>query len=120
MKKITLAIVSAAVLVSGVAVAQPGPSHRGPDVRIEHRDMRIDRKGQPPRHAEPQRHAKPRWAKGQRFDWKKNRYREVHARDYRRYHLHAPPRGHRWVEVDGRFLLVNAATGIIASILMMQ
>lgn len=142
MKKIALVVASAAVLVSGAAFAQPYPSHRGPDVRIEHRDtrsprpdvriehrdvrterrdVRIERHDRHPRHVEPQhRPGRPHWAKGQRFEWKKHRHREIHARDYRRYRLQEPPRGHRWVEVDGRFMMVNVATGIIASIFMMH
>lgn len=142
MKKMALFVASIAIVVSGAAVAQPHPLHRGPDAHIEHRDVRSQRPGahnryrdvrtehrdvriehhdRHPRHVEPQhRRGRPHWAKGQRFEWKKYRYREIHARDYRRYRLQEPPRGHRWVEVDGRFLMVNVATGIIASIFMMH
>ena len=39
--------------------------------------------------------------------------------DYRVYHLAAPRPGYHWVRVpDGRFLLVAAATGVIADILL--
>jgi Ni/Co efflux regulator RcnB len=37
--------------------------------------------------------------------------------DYRHYHLHQPPRGYEWREVDGNFVLAAAATGVIASII---
>jgi len=38
--------------------------------------------------------------------------------DYRVYHLAPPPRGYRWIRPpDGRFILVAAATGLIAEIL---
>jgi Ni/Co efflux regulator RcnB len=36
--------------------------------------------------------------------------------DYRRYHLHAPPRGYEWREVDGNYVMAAVATGIIASV----
>lgn len=38
--------------------------------------------------------------------------------DYRRYHLAAPPRGYRWVRpADDRYLLVEAASGLISQAL---
>lgn len=40
------------------------------------------------------------------------------VRDWHRYDLPAPPPHHRWVKVDGEFILVAAATGVIASILL--
>ena len=38
--------------------------------------------------------------------------------DYRRYHLHAPPRGYEWREVDGNYVLAAVATGVIASVIV--
>ena len=35
------------------------------------------------------------------------------VRDYDRYHLRPPPRGHYYVEVDGRILIIQAATQIV-------
>ncbi|MGB6686982.1 MAG: RcnB family protein [Terracidiphilus sp.] len=53
-------------------------------------------------------------------EWKKG----VHIRDedwrrgdqvdYRQYHLHAPPRGYEWREIDGNYVLANSSTGIIS------
>lgn len=37
----------------------------------------------------------------------------VVIRDYDRYHLRPPPRGHYYVEVDGRILIIQAATQIV-------
>jgi Ni/Co efflux regulator RcnB len=54
------------------------------------------------------------WKKGARMnhdDW--NRGERV---DYRHYHLHAPPRGYEWREVDGNYVMAAVATGVIASI----
>ena len=42
--------------------------------------------------------------------------RDIHyvvIRDYDRYHLHRPPPGHYYVDVDGRVLLIAAATSIV-------
>ena len=56
------------------------------------------------------------WRKGYRMqhdDW--NRGERV---DYRQYHLHAPPRGYEWREVDGNYVMAAVATGVIASIVV--
>jgi Ni/Co efflux regulator RcnB len=56
------------------------------------------------------------WRKGYRMnhdDW--NRGARI---DYRRYHLHAPPRGYEWREVDGNYVLAAVATGMISSIII--
>jgi Ni/Co efflux regulator RcnB len=54
------------------------------------------------------------WHKGARIqdeDWR----RGEHV-DYREHHLRAPPRGHEWRMVDGNYVLVAVATGVIASV----
>jgi Ni/Co efflux regulator RcnB len=43
--------------------------------------------------------------------------RYVVIRDYDRYHLRAPPRGYYYADVDGRILLIAAATSIIVDAL---
>lgn len=42
----------------------------------------------------------------------------IEVRDYDRYHLRPPPRGHYYVEVDGRILLIQAATQLILEALV--
>lgn len=61
--------------------------------------------------------AKKAWKRGDRIDvvYLQPRY---YVEDYRAYRLAPPPRGHRWVVVDGRYVLVAVATGIIADILL--
>lgn len=75
--------------------------HHGP--RVVHRDVRIV-------------HTGPRWARGHYVphEYRQGRYlvRGHHPR------LYAPPRGHHWVQVNGDFLLVAAATGLIAHVLL--
>ena len=56
------------------------------------------------------------WRRGARIshnDW--NRGRHVVSRHY---HLHAPPRGYQWREVDGNYVLAAVATGVIASVIV--
>lgn len=56
----------------------------------------------------------PRWHKGQYLPRHVVQQRHV-VIDHRHHrHLYAPPRGHQWVNVDGEFLLVAVATGLIA------
>ncbi len=56
------------------------------------------------------------WKRGyrmQRGDWSRGE-----RIDYRRFrHLHAPPRGYEWREVDGNFVMAAVATGVIASVI---
>lgn len=74
--------------------------HR-PDVRIVHPHRHVYRDG-------------PRWQRGQYLP--RHVIRERHVVIDHRHHrqLYAPPRGHQWVQVDGEFLLVAVATGLIA------
>jgi Ni/Co efflux regulator RcnB len=56
------------------------------------------------------------WRRGGRMDndaW--NRGARV---DWRRHHLRNPPRGYEWREVNGRYVLAAAATGLIADIIL--
>lgn len=57
-----------------------------------------------------------RWARGQylpQYYWG-NQYVVY---DYNRYHLRAPPRGYRWYNVNGDFVLAAIAGGLIAEAL---
>ena len=56
------------------------------------------------------------WKKGYHMnhdDWARGR-----QIDYRTYHLHQPPRGYEWREVDGNFVEAAVATGVIASVVV--
>lgn len=48
------------------------------------------------------------------------RYRDGYYRvnDWRYRGLRPPPRGHYWTYIDGRYVLIAAATGVITAILM--
>ncbi len=36
--------------------------------------------------------------------------------DYKQYHLHRPPAGYEWREVDGNYVMAAVATGVISSV----
>lgn len=78
--------------------------HHGP--RVVHRDVRIVHR-HPPAYG---RHA--RWQRGHYLpvEYRQSRYVVRHHHPQ----LYAPPRGHHWIQVNGEFLLVAAATGLIA------
>lgn len=70
--------------------------HHGP--RVVYRDVRVVHKG-------------PHWKRGQYVpvQYRQSRYVVRHHHPS----LYAPPRGHHWIQVNGEFLLVAAATGLI-------
>ncbi|MGE3250591.1 MAG: RcnB family protein [Hyphomonadaceae bacterium] len=58
------------------------------------------------------------WRRGERLSpYERARYHRV--ADYRRYRLHAPPRGYEWRRSDsGEFILAAVATGVILSVIL--
>jgi Ni/Co efflux regulator RcnB len=48
------------------------------------------------------------------------RNRQYVVNDWRGHHLSAPPRGHQWVQTGSDYVLVAAATGLIAQIFLNQ
>ena len=99
-----------------------GDDRRGDDRRGDyHRD---DYRGGPPGHRYdgpgrgPDFRGPPHWARGHYLphDYRQPRY--VVA-DWHDHHLRPPPRGYRWMQVDGGdFLLVAIATGIITQVIL--
>lgn len=84
--------VLASILSGGVAVADD--HHHDNHAYIRHDEWR---RGAMIRHQD--------WNRGERID-------------YRHYHLHAPPHGYEWREVDGNYVLAAAATGVITSVVV--
>lgn len=107
MKTILSLLTAATILAAPIAEAQ---ELRGPDRdrhRPHERTVVIEKKTVIVR--------EPHWKKGHRLS-RAERARLAEVRDYRRYRLSAPPRGYQWVRVDNQFLLIGAASGVIASI----
>ena len=72
----------------------------------------------PPRHMAPPPRAgyhAPVYRKGYRLP---PHAHGVVVRDYRGHGLHKAPRGHEWRSIDGRYLLVAIATGVITDIVI--
>lgn len=120
----------AGLLVTAPASLQAQP-HHGPRAKADQgsqsrqaprRDARNDRgprsrQATRPRYREVTVSRSNRWRRGQRIAV--NQRRHV-VNDWNQRGLRAPPRGHRWVRESnnsGDYLLIVAATGLIASIL---
>lgn len=71
----------------------------------------------PPSHAYRGAGPNHNWHRGSRLP---PSYRTQHyvVRDWRGHRLHAPPRGHYWVQNGADYLLVAIATGVIAQIVL--
>jgi Ni/Co efflux regulator RcnB len=91
--------------LSGAALARPDDHNHGPQRPAWHERQTSDGH---------------HWRKGQRLAPNQRRYV---VNDWNRRGLRAPPRGYHWVRENnnsGDYILVAAATGIIASILAQQ
>lgn len=99
---IAVSTLAAFMFTSGLAFAQHDDHHD------HHQDHYQDHHQRYVHHKDWRRGAHMR-----REDW--NRGERI---DYRHYHLHAPPRGYEWREVDGNYVLAAIATGVIASVIV--
>lgn len=87
--------------------------------RDERRDDRHRYHAQPSySHGNGYYRAGPRFHRGGYLPYE-YRQRPYYVTNWNAYpHLYAPPYGHQWVNVDGEFLLVALATGLIANALL--
>jgi Ni/Co efflux regulator RcnB len=115
----TLVLVGAtACFTSGAAIAQPhcppGQAKKGNcQLWYDDRYYRSTDRAYEEGYRDGRRDA--RWEIGHRLP---NDVRYVVIRDYDRYHLRPPPRGHYYAEVDGRILLIQAATQLVLEALI--
>ena len=113
MKRLIAASLALSMLAAtGSAFAAPGHHddrnrYDRHDPRHDHRD---DRRGPSHGHAY---NAPPK-----RGGYLPRDHRGSYVRDYHRHGLHAPARGQEWRQVDGRYVLIAAATGLIANVVL--
>lgn len=122
---ITATLAAATLGMAGTASADDERRHgprgdrweqRHDDRRFDrhvHRDVRIVHE-----HRYGPRAAGPRWHRGGYVPRDVWQHRRVAWNQHRYPRLYAPPRGHQWVQVDGEFLLVAVATGLIANVIL--
>jgi Ni/Co efflux regulator RcnB len=112
--KTLVILASLASLAVGPALADPGHGH-GHDKGKGH--------GGPPGLADkpygmPPGQAKKMWRKGERMPVTYYTRHEYYVVEPARYHLRYPPRGYRWVLVDGDAYLVRTEGGLIADVIV--
>ena len=120
MKK-TLTVLCAALVLSTplASFAQPGPDHHddgpphqgnphpGQPQRFDHHDN-----GRRPAYPNPNFRPEAGYVIEPRY--RADRY---WVTDWRARHLYAPPHDHRWLYVNGDYVLVAIATGVVVSVL---
>jgi Ni/Co efflux regulator RcnB len=111
-------------LAATASFAQPAPYPQHDDRGVHHDDHGHQPPPPPPEHrmpppppprAEMTRHED--WRKGQRIE-AEYRNRQYVVDSWHEHGLRQPPRGYQWVEVGGDYLLIAAATGIIADMVL--
>jgi len=136
LRALTIGVMIAALGTAGIAQANPGPGNgNGPGNGPGH-DRGRDRG--PHGHDAPQGHGGPPGRddhhgrhdyghdRAPHHGWRKgghiadNYYRDDRywVRDWHSRHLPEPPRGHRWLQVDGDYVLAAVATGVITAIIL--
>lgn len=126
MKRIILSALAAAMLSATAMTAQAAPvqgsnmhvqyvqdGRYGPVIKrkVEREVVRKDRFG---RNVVVKRTTTTRWMRGHRLpDWR----RQHIVRDYYHHGLRRPGPGQQWVRVNNDYLLIAAASGIIAGVI---
>ncbi|WP_147196155.1 RcnB family protein [Pantoea sp. MBD-2R] len=97
----------------------PQNNQHGGQPNEQHGGQQHDQRGHEP---QPQHNAEHRPA--QHGDFRKGRplpekYRGegYQVNDWRKHGLKAPPAGHRWQNIDGNYVLIAVATGVITSVI---
>ena len=117
MKKIILGALTAAMLVSPIAIA---PASAAPQREVTR--VKVKPNGRTVITSRTVRAPAPnyrKWNRGQRFDRRyAQNYREVpNWQQYRGRRLYAPPRGYHWVRSGNDAVLVAVAGGLIGAVL---
>lgn len=126
-KILTVALIGSTFFTSITAFAGPGDQRDDGDRHEYHQQGRPDQGRPDSRRSGPDRdhnqhnardnHSHQDWKRGQRVpdQYKNSRY---YVNDWKSRSLPTPPRGHRWINVNGDYILVAITTGIISSILL--
>ncbi|MDO6788260.1 RcnB family protein [Cobetia marina] len=122
MRTRTLTILMMIVSLMGAPLAQAGPHDRGHGHGHGHHDKHHHKKHYKKHHKHQERRHEARrdhhWRRGdhlQRHYYSDQRY---WVKDWHHRHLSKPPRGHRWLNIDGRYVLAAVAGGAITAIIL--
>jgi Ni/Co efflux regulator RcnB len=115
MKPIISAVAAFAVLAGTPVLAQPNRDHsQRPNVQPQRPNVQPQRPNNQHAGWAHDRGNQHRWKRGERMGY--NDWRSAPVVNYRTYRLRQPPRGYEWRRHGNQFILVAAATGLIASI----
>lgn len=144
MKRITIALLTTVLLTDGVmissAMAAPGDQQggqfvprqqeNGPQHQGNMSQQRPDNGQYRSQQAGEHGGGSPRHRQAERFAFHGNDFRRGHempqnyrgpqyrVNDWRARGLNQPPQGHYWANINGNYVLMAAATGIITSIIL--
>lgn len=120
MKKCTTMAVSAMILssLSLNALAQGPDNGPGqPPVKHPQQHVHSPQHATPPAHsAKHQQKGSPHFRQGRPLP-PQFRGEGYQVNDWHKRGLKAPPPGHRWMNVEGNYVLIAVATGVIASVI---
>jgi Ni/Co efflux regulator RcnB len=109
MKYLISTALALALLGSSAALAQPyNPNHQGQN------PAPFQNNGGPggPQGFNGPNRDQPHWSRGDRLP-DQYRQNDYVVSDWRSHHLRKPPRGHHWVRVNDRYVLVAITSGLI-------
>ncbi|MDH4571519.1 RcnB family protein [Salinicola acroporae] len=114
---VTIGVLIAALGTAGIAQADPGHGHgkgHGPQGKGPHGHDHHDRHTRG--HDGYRDHRG--WHEGGHLADRYYRDDRYWVRDWHARHLREPPRGHRWLNIDGDYVLAAVATGVITAIIL--
>ncbi len=137
MRNRTLTVCSMVIALMSASVAQAAPDDRDDRGQGQHQQQRKHSQGnqQGQKHQAKQQHAaqghgKARaghhsagpqhWKRGDHVSRDYYGNKRYWVSDWKAHHLSRPPEGHRWLNVDGRYVLTAVATGVITAIILNQ
>ncbi|MDH2291428.1 RcnB family protein [Cobetia sp. 10Alg 146] len=122
MRTRTLTILMMIVSLMGAPLAQAGPHDRGHGHGHGHHDKHHHKKHYKKHHKHQERRHESRrdhhWRRGDHLPRHYYSDQRYWVKDWHHRHLSKPPRGHRWLNIDGRYVLAAVAGGAITAIIL--
>ncbi|MDH2375396.1 MULTISPECIES: RcnB family protein [Cobetia] len=124
MRTRTLTILMMIVSLMGAPLAQAGPHDRGHGHGHGHghHDKHHHKKHYKKHHKHQERRHEARrdhhWRRGDHLPRHYYSDQRYWVKDWHHRHLSKPPRGHRWLNIDGRYVLAAVAGGAITAIIL--
>jgi Ni/Co efflux regulator RcnB len=126
MRNRTLTVLMMLFTLLGAPLAQAAPGDRGNGHGNSHDQGHGNDRGnhgkQQKKHHQKQHHQQAnrghQWRRGDHVPRQYYSDKRYWVQDWRGRNLSAPPRGHRWLNIDGRYVLAAVAGGAITAIIL--